>query len=41
MLFRSERIVTRYFGGEPWVLRDVPVRSIDRKVTAAVVDRGL
>ena len=37
----AERIVTRYFGGEPWVLRDTPVRSIDRRVTEAVVARKL
>jgi choline dehydrogenase-like flavoprotein len=37
----AERIATRYFDRDPWVLRDTPVRSIDRRVTAAVVDRGL
>jgi choline dehydrogenase-like flavoprotein len=37
----AENIFTRYFDGDPWVLRDVPVRSIDRVVTRAVIDRDL
>jgi choline dehydrogenase-like flavoprotein len=32
----AERIVTRYFDGEPWVADDAPVTSIDPRVTRAV-----
>jgi choline dehydrogenase-like flavoprotein len=37
----AERILTRYFGGDPWVGRDNPVTSVDDRVTAAVLARGL
>ncbi|MEE2032072.1 GMC family oxidoreductase N-terminal domain-containing protein [Rhodococcus chondri] len=37
----AEKIVEKYFGGEPWVGREDPVSSIDDRVTAAVVARGL
>jgi choline dehydrogenase-like flavoprotein len=37
----AERIFTRYFGGDSWVNRDTPVTSVDDRVTAAVVARGL
>ena len=37
----AEKIFTRYFGGDPWVTREAPVVSTDRRVTAAVVERGL
>jgi choline dehydrogenase-like flavoprotein len=37
----AERIVTRYFGGEPWVAREAPVSSIDLAVTKAVLERRL
>lgn len=37
----AEKIVQKYFDGEPWVGRDDPVSSIDDRVTAAVLERGL
>jgi choline dehydrogenase-like flavoprotein len=37
----AETIVTRYFGGDPWVQREAPVASIDPAVTRAVIERGL
>jgi choline dehydrogenase-like flavoprotein len=37
----AERVLTRYFGGDPWVGRQSPVSSIDDRVTAAVIARGL
>src|SRR4051794_986521 len=37
----AEVIVTRYFGGEPWVGREAPVSSVDPAVTGAVIRRGL
>jgi choline dehydrogenase-like flavoprotein len=37
----AERIFTRYFGGDPWVKREAPLSSIDRRVTKAVVERKL
>jgi choline dehydrogenase-like flavoprotein len=37
----AERVLTRYFGGDPWVATATPVSSIDDRVTAAVVARGL
>jgi choline dehydrogenase-like flavoprotein len=37
----AEKIFTRYFGGDPWVTREAPVVSTDRRVTAAVVAHGL
>jgi hypothetical protein len=37
----AERIFTRYFGGSPWVQSEVPISSIDPRVTRAVVTRGL
>jgi choline dehydrogenase-like flavoprotein len=37
----AERIFTTYFDGDPWVLRETPVRSIDRAVTRAVLARDL
>jgi choline dehydrogenase-like flavoprotein len=37
----AERILTRYFGGSPWVGTESPVTSIDARVTQAVVARGL
>jgi choline dehydrogenase-like flavoprotein len=37
----AERIFQRYFGGDPWVGKESPVSSIDRRVTAAVRARGL
>jgi choline dehydrogenase-like flavoprotein len=36
-----ERILQRYFEGDPWVKRERPVSSIDPRVTFAVVGRGL
>lgn len=36
----SEKIVQRYFGGDPWVGRESPVTSIDDRVTRAVIDQG-
>ncbi len=37
----AEKIFKRYFGGDPWVRREAPVISTDRRVTRAVVERGL
>jgi len=37
----SENIFRTYFGGDPWVGHESPVVSIDDRVTAAVVARGL
>jgi choline dehydrogenase-like flavoprotein len=37
----SEHIVTRYFGGEPWVGLESPTPSIDHRVTSAVRGRHL
>jgi len=37
----AEKIVEKYFDGEPWVGAETPVSSIDDKVTQAVLDRGL
>ena len=37
----AEKILTRYFGGDPWVKTGTPVSSIDDKVTAAVLARAL
>jgi hypothetical protein len=33
----AEQIFTRYFDGDPWVLSDTPISSIDDRVTAAVL----
>jgi choline dehydrogenase-like flavoprotein len=42
MVTRSaERVLQKYFGGDPWVGTTDPVTSIDPKVTNAVVARGL
>ena len=37
----AEHIFQRCFGGDPWVAREDPVSSIDARVTAAVVARGI
>jgi choline dehydrogenase-like flavoprotein len=37
----AETIFQRYFGGDPWVRTEAPVASTDRRVTRAVVQRGL
>ncbi|MEA2428550.1 MAG: hypothetical protein QOF37_2178 [Thermoleophilaceae bacterium] len=37
----AEKIFSRYFGGDPWVRRESPLQSIDRRVTKGVVARGL
>ena len=37
----AERIVRRYFGGEPWVTRESAVSSIDPAVTRAVMGEAL
>ena len=37
----SEAIFRAYFGGNAWVGSEDPVSSIDDRVTAAVVARGL
>lgn len=37
----AEKIFATYFGGAPWVVSEAPVTSIDDRVTAAVVARGL
>ncbi|HEX3539601.1 MAG TPA: GMC family oxidoreductase N-terminal domain-containing protein [Acidimicrobiales bacterium] len=37
----AEKIFQTYFGGEPWVGHENPVVSIDDRVTAAVLHRGL
>jgi len=36
-----ERILQRYFDGDPWVRREQPVSSIDPRVTVAVTARGI
>jgi choline dehydrogenase-like flavoprotein len=37
----AEKVIQRYFGGEPWVGTETPISSIDDKVTQAVIDRAL
>jgi choline dehydrogenase-like flavoprotein len=37
----AEKIFQKYFGGDAWVKKEAPVPSIDRRVTKAVVARGL
>ncbi|MEH3054407.1 MAG: GMC family oxidoreductase N-terminal domain-containing protein [Patulibacter minatonensis] len=37
----AERIFTQHFGGEAWVRTSAPVCSIDDRITAAVIARGL
>jgi hypothetical protein len=37
----AEKIVQKYFDGEPWVGMETPVSSIDDRVTQAVINRGL
>jgi choline dehydrogenase-like flavoprotein len=37
----AEKIFTRYFDGDPWVRRESPVASTDRRVTKAVRRRSL
>ncbi|MDX6642631.1 MAG: hypothetical protein QOD76_593 [Solirubrobacteraceae bacterium] len=37
----AEKIYSRYFGGRHWVGKESPVTSTDKRVTAAVVKRGL
>jgi choline dehydrogenase-like flavoprotein len=37
----AEKIVQKYFGGEPWVAAETPTSSIDDQVTQAVIDRRL
>lgn len=37
----AERIFVQHFGGTPWVGRETPTSSIDDRVTAAVLARGL
>jgi choline dehydrogenase-like flavoprotein len=37
----AEKILTKYFGGSPWVRREDPVSSVDAAVTRAVVGCGL
>lgn len=37
----AEKIFTRYFGGDGWVRRELPVSSIDPRITAACIKRGL
>lgn len=37
----AEKIVQKYFGGDPWVGNESPVTSIDDRVTQAVIDRGI
>jgi len=34
----AERIVSRYFGGDPWVRTQSPVSSLDDRVTSGVLD---
>jgi choline dehydrogenase-like flavoprotein len=36
----AEKILTRYFGGDPYVKRGTPVSSIDDRVTRAVIARN-
>jgi choline dehydrogenase-like flavoprotein len=37
----AEKIMGKYFDGEPWVGTETPTSSIDDKVTQAVIDRRL
>jgi choline dehydrogenase-like flavoprotein len=37
----AEKIMGKYFDGEPWVGIETPTSSIDDRVTQAVIDRGL
>jgi choline dehydrogenase-like flavoprotein len=37
----AEKIFTRYFGGDPWVKRESPVVSTDRRISAALGKLGL
>ena len=37
----AERIVTRYFDGDPWVGHEAPVVSTDPRVTDGLIARGL
>jgi hypothetical protein len=37
----AEKIMGKYFDGEPWVGVETPISSIDDKVTQAVIDRPL
>ncbi len=37
----AEKIMGKYFDGEPWVGTETPTSSIDDKVTQAVIARGL
>ena len=37
----AETIFRRYFGGDPWVEKEVPISSIDPAVTQAVISRRL
>ena len=37
----AEAIFRKYFGGDPWVVRDAPVSSAGPAVTRAVLERGL
>jgi choline dehydrogenase-like flavoprotein len=37
----AEKIFTTYFGGDPWVLHESPMSSIDDRVTAAVFRRQI
>jgi choline dehydrogenase-like flavoprotein len=37
----AEKIMGKYFDGEPWVGIETPTNLIDDKVTQAVIDRGL
>ncbi|EWC58607.1 Glucose-methanol-choline (GMC) oxidoreductase:NAD binding site [Actinokineospora spheciospongiae] len=37
----AEKIFQTWFGGDPWVAAESPTSSIDDRVTAAVLDRGL
>jgi len=37
----AEHIFQAHFGGDPWVLSESPVSSIDDRVTQAVINRGL
>ncbi|MFC4852740.1 GMC family oxidoreductase N-terminal domain-containing protein [Actinophytocola glycyrrhizae] len=37
----AERIVAKYFGGDPWVRSETPVSSLDDRVTQGVLDGAL
>ena len=37
----AEKIIEKYFGGDIWVARGIPVSSIDDRVTEAVIARNL